>query len=128
MTWTDDRISRLKNLWREGKSASEIADLLGDVSRNAVIGKSHRLNLAGRPSPIIRRQARPMPVDDRKQCAWLDGHSGDWQPCSAPAEPGRSYCSEHLARSLRRPDPRTGKPNQMDTFSGKRRKTAGGRV
>lgn len=52
MSWTDERIETLKKLWSEGKSASEIADVLGDVTRNAVIGKAHRLGLSGRPSPI----------------------------------------------------------------------------
>ncbi len=46
--WTDTRTERLKALWADGRSASEIADLLGEVTRNAVIGKVHRLGLAGR--------------------------------------------------------------------------------
>lgn len=46
--WTDDRVERLKKLWAEGLSASQIAAQLGGVSRNAVIGKVHRLNLPGR--------------------------------------------------------------------------------
>ena len=46
--WTDDRVERLKKLWSEGLSASQIAAQLGGVSRNAVIGKVHRLNLPGR--------------------------------------------------------------------------------
>ena len=46
--WTDARIERLKALWAEGRPASEIAGLLGEVTRNAVIGKVHRLGLAGR--------------------------------------------------------------------------------
>ncbi len=48
MQWTDDRVERLKRLWAEGLSASQIAAQLGGVSRNAVIGKVHRLNLPGR--------------------------------------------------------------------------------
>lgn len=46
--WTDERVERLKKLWSEGLSASQIAAQLGGVSRNAVIGKVHRLNLPGR--------------------------------------------------------------------------------
>jgi len=46
--WSDDRVERLKRLWAEGLSASQIAAQLGGVSRNAVIGKVHRLNLPGR--------------------------------------------------------------------------------
>ncbi|GAA4011784.1 GcrA family cell cycle regulator [Sphingomonas swuensis] len=52
MSWTDERIDRLKAMWSEGKTASQIADELGGVSRNAVIGKAHRLGLDSRPSPV----------------------------------------------------------------------------
>ena len=48
MNWTDERVEKLKKLWSEGLSASQIANQLGGVSRNAVIGKVHRLNLPGR--------------------------------------------------------------------------------
>jgi GcrA cell cycle regulator len=48
MNWTDERVERLKKLWADGLSASQIAAQLGGVSRNAVIGKVHRLNLPGR--------------------------------------------------------------------------------
>ena len=51
MAWTDDRVKVLTKLWGEGLSASQIARELGDVTRNAVIGKVHRLGLAGRASP-----------------------------------------------------------------------------
>ena len=52
MSWTDERIERLKELWTQGMTASQIADELGGVSRNAVIGKAHRLGLQSRPSPV----------------------------------------------------------------------------
>jgi len=52
MSWTDERIDRLKELWTKGMTASQIADELGGVSRNAVIGKAHRLGLQSRPSPV----------------------------------------------------------------------------
>lgn len=52
MSWTDDRVALLKQLWGEGKTAAEIAKTLGDVTRNAVIGKAHRLKLSSRVSPI----------------------------------------------------------------------------
>ena len=48
MSWTDERVETLKRLWGEGHSASQIANQLGGVSRNAVIGKVHRLGLEGR--------------------------------------------------------------------------------
>ncbi|MCC2114022.1 MAG: GcrA family cell cycle regulator [Hyphomicrobiales bacterium] len=48
MSWTDERVERLKRLWAEGLSASQIAGELGGITRNAVIGKVHRLGLSGR--------------------------------------------------------------------------------
>lgn len=52
MSWTDERIATLKKLWEGGSTASQIAEQLGGVSRNAVIGKAHRLGLKSRPSPV----------------------------------------------------------------------------
>jgi GcrA cell cycle regulator len=57
MSWTDERIDRLKSLWTQGMTASQIADELGGVSRNAVIGKAHRLGLQARPSPVKPNEA-----------------------------------------------------------------------
>lgn len=53
MAWTDERIARLKAGWEGGMTASQIAEALGEgVTRNAVIGKAHRLGLESRPSPV----------------------------------------------------------------------------
>ncbi|MDH5722236.1 MAG: GcrA family cell cycle regulator [Alphaproteobacteria bacterium] len=52
MSWTDERVALLKKLWGEGRTAAEIAKDLGGVTRNAVIGKAHRLKLSSRISPI----------------------------------------------------------------------------
>jgi GcrA cell cycle regulator len=49
--WSDDRVTTLKTLWAEGLSASQVAGRLGGVTRNAVIGKIHRLGLSGRAAP-----------------------------------------------------------------------------
>lgn len=51
MSWTDERVETLKTMWNEGKSASQIAKELGGVTRNAVIGKVHRLGLSNRTAP-----------------------------------------------------------------------------
>ncbi|HZF43159.1 MAG TPA: GcrA family cell cycle regulator [Sphingomonadaceae bacterium] len=64
MSWTDERIDRLKALWTEGNTASQIADDLGGVSRNAVIGKAHRLGLAARPSPVKAAEPKDKPKVD----------------------------------------------------------------
>jgi GcrA cell cycle regulator len=59
MGWTDERVEMLKKLWADGLSASQIAGRLGEVTRNAVIGKVHRLGLAGRATTSRMRSARP---------------------------------------------------------------------
>ena len=65
MSWTEERIDQLKAMWERGLTASQIADELGGVSRNAVIGKAHRLGLQSRPSPVkaneTPKKAAPAP-------------------------------------------------------------------
>lgn len=58
MSWTEERVSELSRLWESGYSASAIGRILG-VSKNAVVGKAHRLRLASRPSPIRRERRAP---------------------------------------------------------------------
>jgi GcrA cell cycle regulator len=81
MGWTDERVETLKKLWLDGLSASQIAKQLGGVTRNAVIGKVHRLGLSGRaapshpsrttfkaprpPRPISMPQPRPRALEPR---------------------------------------------------------------
>ena len=48
MSWTEERVNKLKELWGKGQTASQIAEIIGGVSRNAVIGKAHRLNLSAK--------------------------------------------------------------------------------
>jgi GcrA cell cycle regulator len=68
MSWTDERIDTLRKMWESGSTASQIAEELGGVSRNAVIGKAHRLGLQSRPSPVkpnepaAEKVAAPEPV------------------------------------------------------------------
>ena len=59
MSWTDERVELLKRLWSEGLSASQIAGRLGSVTRNAVIGKVHRLGLSGRATTSRMKTHRP---------------------------------------------------------------------
>ena len=48
MSWTEDKVKKLVSLWGKGSTASQIAEIIGEVSRNAVIGKAHRLNLSAK--------------------------------------------------------------------------------
>ena len=65
MSWTDEKVEKLRELWKKGHTASQIAEALGDTTRNAVIGKAHRLNLEARaPSKgsgtSISKENRPV--------------------------------------------------------------------
>ncbi len=62
MSWTDERINQLKVMWEKGMTASQIAEELGGVSRNAVIGKAHRLGLQSRPSPVKANDGESKPA------------------------------------------------------------------
>lgn len=67
ISWTDDRVEQLKKLWESGLSASQIAAELGNITRNAVIGKVHRLGLSGRaksPSSAAPRQRKARPAQN----------------------------------------------------------------
>jgi GcrA cell cycle regulator len=66
MSWTDERIEKLTKMWEGGATASQIADELGGVSRNAVIGKAHRLGLKARPSPVKANEKPARPVVAKK--------------------------------------------------------------
>lgn len=74
MSWTDDRVATLKKMWKEGHSAADIAKTLGKgVTRNAVIGKAHRMGLSGRPSPIkgvaVAKPVKVAKSDDKKKAS-----------------------------------------------------------
>ena len=66
MSWTDERVEKLKKMWGEGQSASQIAKELGGVTRNAVIGKVHRLGLSGRATPA-KPQRGCGPASERRE-------------------------------------------------------------
>lgn len=124
MEWTDERITLLRELWGEGLSASQIADRLGDVTRNAVIGKAHRLGLEKRPSPIKRspegspvrkaKTSKPKPKGatildlTERMCRWPIGHPGerDFHFCGKKTVPGLPYCAEHASVAYQSPPSR----------------------
>jgi len=136
MAWTDERIALLKELWDQGLSASQIAEKLAEgVTRNAVIGKAHRLGLASRPSPVksaksaktgkkpaAKRPARPRAAKARpakperitlltltdRICKWPIGHPGepDFHFCGRRSQPGQPYCAAHAAEAYQTPQSR----------------------
>ena len=99
MSWTEERIERLKTMWADGATASQIAEDLGGVSRNAVIGKAHRLGLEQRPSPVKaveeKDKAKPAKAAAKPPAA----------AAPAASESAQSKRAEHVA-----PAPYTGRP------------------
>lgn len=122
-TWSDERVELLRQLWQSGKSAAEIAQQLGgSISRNAVIGKAHRLGLSGRASPVqkkidkvaaaaIARAASDAVTYERsptgvnllqlteKTCRWPigDPKRDGFHFCGARPMPGLPYCGHHAS-------------------------------
>ena len=93
MSWTDERIDQLKGMWEKGLTASQIAEELGGVSRNAVIGKAHRLGLQSRPSPVkstdAPKKVAPVrkPVVAEAEVAKAAPPAPTAQPIAAPRAP-----------------------------------------
>jgi GcrA cell cycle regulator len=102
MSWTDERIDQLKQMWQQGMTASQIAETLGGVSRNAVIGKAHRLGLQSRPSPVKAAETpapapvaaapaeAPPPPKPAPTVAAAPPPAPAPRPAPAPAAPGAS--------------------------------------
>lgn len=88
MSWTDERVELLKKMWGEGQSASQIAKELGGVTRNAVIGKVHRLGLSNRATTSAKTEskAKAPPKADAKP-----------KPAPKPAEPAAKAAPEPAA-------------------------------
>lgn len=115
-TWTPERIAEVTRLWDEGLTTAEIGKIVG-VSKNAVVGKAHRLGLPARPSPIRRnggggksaatpRSVAKVPVKPVRQivlstsgacCKWPFGHPGEseFHFCGSAALVNKPYCPEH---------------------------------
>ncbi len=92
MSWTDERVELLKKMWSEGQSASQIAKELGGVTRNAVIGKVHRLGLSNRAgaAPAKPEKADPKPAPKEAQPApepRAEKPAPAPAPAAAPARP-----------------------------------------
>ncbi len=117
MEWTDERTNLLKTLWLQGQTASQIAERLGGITRNAVIGKAHRLGLSSRPSPIRQRPlgrqpstpvpaaaAKPQPAEPARPAAptpvpqaarrvkAAPGSRACMWPMGDPKQPGFHFC------------------------------------
>lgn len=106
MSWTDERIETLKKMWDSGLTATQIAEELGGVSRNAVIGKAHRLGLPARPSPVKPNEAKAA----AKASA---APAPKPAPAAPPAPPAAS-----APESAPEPAPRSGATTSTPTATG----------
>ncbi|MEY4670821.1 MAG: hypothetical protein RLZZ415_700 [Pseudomonadota bacterium] len=91
MSWTDERIEKLTKMWEGGATASQIAEELGGVSRNAVIGKAHRLGLKARPSPVKanEKDAAPAPAPRAAKAPPRPAPAPAPRPAPAASAPAR---------------------------------------
>ena len=108
--WTEDRIAILTQLWSEGIATSEIGRRLG-VTKNAVVGKVHRLGLPKRQSPIQRKPAKKKKAPEPEiitmdklrndMCAWPIGDPGlpGFHFCGAKSTEGKPYCEPHCEQA-----------------------------
>lgn len=132
MSWTDERVNLLKQLWGEGKTAAEIAKVLGDgITRNAVIGKAHRLKLSSRLSPIQQNTSKKPKAESiaprlvkpaiklpefkgmelklvdlkERMCRWPNGDPRDesFSFCGCETIAGLPYCDAHCRAAYQVP-------------------------
>lgn len=103
--WTPERLERLRALWENGMSAKRIAEDMGPgLSKNAVIGKVHRMKLPSRPSPLKVQPLREHGGKGRfakkiaSACKWPvgDPKRPDFHFCGKEPVPGKPYCESHL--------------------------------
>ncbi|MBN2906374.1 MAG: GcrA cell cycle regulator [Rhodobacteraceae bacterium] len=106
MSWTEDRVETLKRMWAEGQSASQIAKELGGVTRNAVIGKVHRLGLSNRAGSGA---AKPAPAKDKPAKVDPPAAKPAPQP-QAEKKPAERPAPEPAAAAVAAPTPAVRKP------------------
>ena len=135
MEWTDERVARLEELWSEGYTARQIAESLGSVTRNAVIGKANRMGLSKPTKSSLTRQrkrqegARVRPTKEEEvlivtpdsgvsiltlttaTCRWPIGHPGEenFFFCGAGTKSGQPYCEAHSRLAYQTPTPKVAK-------------------
>lgn len=132
--WTDKNVNTLTKMWNKGKTAADIAEALGGITRNAVIGKANRLGLEKRPSPIkkadkvkskskAKKEPKKITLVDKKialdksfsildikegMCRWPigDPKDDDFHFCGKRAMEGCSYCEGHANEAYQVPTKR----------------------
>ncbi len=119
MSWTEERIGTLTKMWEGGSTASEIATELGGVSRNAVIGKAHRLGLKARPSPVKanekkkaakKKEAAAKPAAPKAKAKPAPVRKAPEAPAAKPAAPQEPQAASETNASQPMPEKRSDLP------------------
>ena len=98
MSWTDEKVNKLKDLWGKGQTASQIAGIIGGVSRNAVIGKAHRLNLSSKIKTKSAVQPIKNYIKNENSNLNFKGKRGKFKSLLLDKnfEPAKNLCLEEL--------------------------------
>ena len=112
MSWTDERIATLKKMWEGGSTASQIAEELGGVSRNAVIGKAHRLGLKSRPSPVKANEKKKAAKKAAAKSPAKKATETAAKPASKPAAKPAAKAEKPAASAEAKPTTTPATPSQ----------------
>ncbi|GGD52569.1 GcrA family cell cycle regulator [Croceicoccus pelagius] len=120
MSWTEERIEKLTKMWESGSTASQIAEELGGVSRNAVIGKAHRLGLKARPSPVKEKPAKAKAAPKAKPKTEVKPkvEAAAPKPVSSPAPSPRPAAPAQAAAPAPQAQPSSNQPRIVSVGPG----------
>ena len=121
MSWTEEKVNKLKELWGKGQTASQIAEILGGVSRNAVIGKAHRLNLSLKIKARSHAQKQKPSINNHNNELRLKGRRGKIKTLllNKDFEPAKNLTLEELTEDTCKY--MEGNPNENDaSFCGRK--------
>ena len=121
MSWTEEKVNKLKELWGKGQTASQIAGIIGGVSRNAVIGKAHRLNLSSKIKTKSAVQPIKNYIKNENSNLNFKGKRGKFKSLLLDKnfEPAKNLCLEELTEDTCKY--MEGNPNESDaSFCGRK--------